>query len=355
MTEIMDFITSSMGDGCFAVDGNFVITFFSEPAESISGWSCDDAVGKKCYEVFRELEPYCDAADTDFETGISKISRLELEVEFLYNVKRIVCFKARSFIENGQPCAYFIFNDISKSKEFDQLRKDFMDSMSHELRTPISTIKAYIGTLSHPKACFDKKTIDEFLSIMDGEATKLSKIVDMILEASRITRNGLSLASEFVEVDELVDVSVRSADVSDKYMLSVSGAKNVTVFGDREQLLYVFKHLISNAVKFSPNGGAIEINIDDSLDETVLVSIKDEGMGIPFDQHKRIFEAFFKIDIGTTKKIYSVGMGLFIIKKIIEAHGGCLWFESVLDEGSIFFFSLPKWADAKGSAASAKA
>ena len=343
MTDELKFMLSSVSDGCIVIDKDFNITYFNPTAEEITGWKSKKAIGQKCYDLFKELKDVFFQKDRGFNEKIKSLNGEELKIGLDRNVRRILFFKTKSFKNS----AYIIFNDISKSKYFDELRKDFMDSMSHELRTPISTIRAYLATLGHPKADFDKKARGEFISIMDGEAEKLSQIVNTILEASRITKDGLSVIPELLNLSRLVEDCAKETPITEKHRITVDADKNIAVLADRDQLVYAFTHLINNAVKFSPEGGEIKITINNSNEEYIVVCVEDEGIGIDFDYQERVFEAFFKVDIGTTKKIYGVGLGLYIIKKITEAHGGHLWFDSTLGKGTKFFLSIPKIVDEK--------
>ncbi len=214
--------------------------------------------------------------------------------------------------------------------------------MTHELRTPLTTIRAYIETMRHPKATFDRGTLTDFLSIISQESDRLSKVIDNILEASRVS-NTVELQREIVSLDPLFEDAMKAlAGLTEKHTLELRVTSHPKVFADPEQIRYVLKHLLSNATRFSPDGGTISIQMEEDLKDVVAISIEDEGLGIPFNQQKKIFETFHRIDVGTTKKIYSIGMGLFIVKKIIEAHGGIIWVESSPGKGSKFSFTLPR-------------
>ena len=345
MTDELEFVLSSISDGCIVIDKNLNIVFFNNSAIEITGWNLGFVLNKRIDSIFCELKEFFGGEEQTFYEKIKSLDGKELNME-LNAIRRFLYFKTKCFDDFG----YIVFNDISKSKEFDELRKDFMDSMSHELRTPISTIKAYLATLGHPKANFDKKALGEFVSIMDGEATKLSKIVETILEASKIARNGLSVVPELLNLTHIVEDALKDIIIGENYTLHVDCGNNIAILGDREQLVYSVAHLVRNAIKFSPDGGNIKITVDDSRKDNVVLCVEDEGIGIAFDYQERVFEAFFKVDIGTTKKIYGIGMGLYIVKKIVEAHGGVLWFDSVLGKGARFFMSLPKFVDENASA-----
>lgn len=347
MIDEIKFISSAITDGVILIDSSYSVLFCSEPGAGMIGISASAAVKSKLYELFPELKCYLhleeEQSEQLFEETISSLDGRELPVSLLAGIKRLFHFGAHTFRDDEKLVGYIVFSNLSKSREFDELRKDFMDSMSHELRTPISTIKTYTATLSHPKAAFDRKTQLEFLSIIDSEANKLSRIVDSIFEASRMARHRLTLKYEPVNIQSVVEEAMEAIYIPSTHRIVITSEQNQDIYADREQLLYAFIHILNNAIKFSPDGGEVHVDITEKgQKDCILICIEDHGIGIPFDLQDKIFEAFFKVDIGTTKKMYSVGMGLFIIKKIIEAHGGCLWVESVLNRGSKFFFLLPK-------------
>lgn len=351
---VFRFVASSMSDGCFTLDETFSIRFFNESAEEITGWKRENVLGKKCFEIFQGFtggKPLCSAGSCPvckaLQNGSSERFSYDLKVPLRDNVMKTLRFKSEIFRDSltEKPFVTAVFQDCTKAREFEALRQDFMDSMSHEFRTPLSTIKAYTATLRHPKADFGREVRDSFLGIIDAEASKLSGIVDTILDASRISRNRLELHVAIIKIKHFIGEAIENIDISDRHRIYLTGNEASQVFGDAAQLRYVLEHLLKNAVKFSPDGGDIRICVEDGGKDMVIVSIEDEGIGIPFDQQKRVFENFFKIDVGTTKKIYSVGMGLFIVKKIIEAHGGIIWVESVPGRGAKFMFSLPRAHD----------
>jgi len=343
-------ILLSITDGVFTLDQDCNITSFNESAQEITGWRPEDVLKRKCYEVFKgqdhEGRLLCSEAQCDvlkcLRFGGLVPSEYVMDIAIRDGVSK--CLKLfPSFQSDGdRTVATIVFRDISKMREYEILRQDFMDSMTHELRTPITTIKAYVATMRHPKAHFEKEAIDSFLTIINGESDRLSRIVDNILEASRITHR-IDLNTRAMTLDMVINEAVEAVKKTTTiHTFDLTFKSHPKVYADSKQMKYVFTHLLTNAVRFSPDGGVVTLLLEEDKKDVVALSIEDHGIGIPFNQQKKIFETFHRIDVGTTKKIYSVGMGLYIVKRIIEAHGGIIWVESIPGKGSKFTFTLPR-------------
>jgi PAS domain S-box-containing protein len=337
-------------DGIFTLDEELRIMDFNPAAEEITGWRAEEVLRRVCYEIFQGCDErgniICNKErctllrKSDSEEGPREY---EMSVRLKDGVVKHLRFQPLVIEGKSKLITMMLFRDISKMREFEMLRQDFMDSMSHELRTPITTIKAYIATMRHPKANFDKETLDGFLQIINQESDRLSKIIDNILEAAKISAKRLELELRPLELRPLFHEAVRTVkESSDIHAFEMEITSNPWVIADIKQMRYVLNHLLHNAIRFSPEGGRISIFLEEDHKDVVAVSVQDEGIGIPFNQQKKIFETFHRIDVGTTKKIYSVGMGLFIVKKIVEAHGGIIWVESSPGKGSKFTFTLPR-------------
>jgi len=342
-------LLNSISDGYLSLDSDMRIRYFNRAAEEITGWKSEEVISRVCYDVFCGVNVHGDRICCKERCEVLNCylnKKLPSEYELTTRLKDGVIKHIR-FIPSSEPCGegfntIIVFQDLSSHQEYKELRQDFMDSMTHELRTPLTTIKAYIVTLRHPRATFDNETMKDFLSIISQESDRLSKVIDNILEASRVS-NSVELNREIVSLDPLFEDAMKNiTGLSDKHRLELRVTSHPKVFADPEQIKYILKHLLCNAARFSPDGGTISIQMEEDLKDVVAISIEDEGLGIPFNQQKKIFETFHRIDVGTTKKIYSIGMGLFIVKKIIEAHGGIIWVESSPGKGSRFSFTLPR-------------
>jgi len=214
--------------------------------------------------------------------------------------------------------------------------------ISHELKTPVALIKGYASTLRRDDVHWDQETTRESLAIIEEESDRLHRLIDNLLEASRIQAGTLRLELGDVFIPNLAAKTVERFQIqttSHKLELSFP-AGFPPVLADEERLQEVLYNLISNAIKYSPNGGTIRVSGKVQGDH-VQVSVSDQGQGIPSDKQSRLFEPFYRIDSSLGRRTQGVGLGLFLCKAIVEGHGGRIWVESIPGKGSTFRFTLP--------------
>jgi PAS domain S-box-containing protein len=247
------------------------------------------------------------------------------------------------FDANGQFTNIIVsVHDITRFRQAEEAKKTFVSVISHELKTPVSVIKGYAGTLRRDDADWDQATMSQGLRIIEEEADHLSSLIEDLLDTTRLQTEGLSLSLSSVALDEIV------RDVAEKFRHQTTAHKILVEFpldfphiqGDQQRLKQVIENLLSNAMKYSPDGGTIEIT-GEILSDDIRISIQDEGIGIPNSQHERIFERFYRIDNDLSRETQGAGLGLFIVRSIIEAHGGEITIESKSPKGIIFRFILP--------------
>ncbi len=235
------------------------------------------------------------------------------------------------------------FVDITRYREAEELKSTFISVISHELKTPVSIIKGYAGTLAREDVELDPSFVRESGRIIVEEADRLTELIDNLLDASRIQAGALALDLGPVDVVEIAMKSVeRFRGQSPKHHFSLQFAKEIPlVWADHRRLRQVFDNLISNAIKYAPDGGVIEIGAQPH-GKDVLVYVRDEGIGIPEEDQKAIFDPFYRVDSSLRRRAQGAGLGLFLVKAIVEAMGGRIWVESQPGQGSTFYFTLPK-------------
>jgi signal transduction histidine kinase len=226
-------------------------------------------------------------------------------------------------------------------RELDRLKDEFVATISHELRTPLTSISGYVE-LVRERADAESRG---YLDIVDRNAARLLALVNDLLLVARIQSGQLHLdLGGTIEVGGLVSESVAAAEpyaASGNVALRLrSDAGPVRVRGDRRRLAQVIDNLISNAIKFSPNGGAVDVNIE-RRNGIVVLEVADQGIGIAEDEHARVFDRFFRARSALDRHIPGTGLGLYISKAIIEAHGGLIEARSVEGSGSAFVIELP--------------
>jgi PAS domain S-box-containing protein len=236
-------------------------------------------------------------------------------------------------------------------QEFDRLRSELIANVSHELRTPLGLIKAFCSSLMMEDVTLDQETRADFLDGIDEEADKLETIVTNLLSLSRVESGRLYLDVRPTDVGHLIRrVSAAMAmdiHLTEHRFVHDLPSEPLVANVDARSVEQVLRNLLSNALKYAPGGGTITVH--GHRDETqVLIAVSDEGIGISSADLKRVFERFYRVDSKVTRNIGGVGLGLAVCKSIVEAHGGRIWVESVLGEGSTFTFTLP--AEAQGRA-----
>ena len=215
--------------------------------------------------------------------------------------------------------------------------------ISHELKTPVALIKGYADTLLREDAHWDPKMTRESLTVIVEEADRLNKLIDDLLDASRLQAGGLSLEMEPVMLATLVErVAGHFRTQTQAHEFDVRfPADWPAVPGDPARLEQVLNNLVSNAIKYSTPGGRIEIS-GRALPDEVIVTVSDEGTGIPLEEQPRVFERFFRGARERNQRTPGAGLGLYLVKAIVEAHGGRIWVESNPGEGAAFSFAIPR-------------
>jgi PAS domain S-box-containing protein len=238
-----------------------------------------------------------------------------------------------------------VFRDMTASRELDRLRKldsmksEFVANVSHELKTPLTSIKAYTEALLDMAT---EEQMKSFLKVIDEESDRLLFLINDLLNVSRIQSGKIKMHFKLLHpltiVEEILSISKVN---SEKHKLVLEIAQGLPeMMLDKEKLKEVMINLISNAIKYSPNGG--DINLRMRMDETNLrIEIQDHGIGIPKEHQSKLFEAFYRVDSSHTASIPGTGLGLTIVKAIVEHHGGRCWFESEVGKGTTFFLLIP--------------
>ena len=363
--EKVETIFSSISDGVLTMDLNGSITSFNLAAEEITGHKRDQVNGKNCNMIFtekREADVTIDEEISD-QTDESKffylLKKAQDQDQFPLHSEHIITtpdgeertIEVSSTIErhgHDEASAFVsVFRDISRIKELEELRSSFIDTMSHELRTPLTSIKGYVSTLLHPRAKFSEEEIHEFLEIINDETNHLNRMINDLLEASKLQRDSLIIRQQpFLINDSIMELVQRYKSTSLKHNFIMEIEGNPVLYGDPHQLEFVLSHLIENAIKFSPEGGEVKIALlTVKTEKNVTISIEDEGIGVPVEHRERIFDLFHRVDNRSTRRIYGPGMGLYISKKIVEAHNGKIWVESKVTSGSKFIFTIPKYIE----------
>ncbi|MBI3921234.1 MAG: GAF domain-containing protein [Armatimonadetes bacterium] len=248
--------------------------------------------------------------------------------------------------ENGESMGVVaIFNDITEIRNVDRMKTAFVSTVSHELRTPLTSIKGFISTLlSDTEGFFDDSARLEFYQIIDQECDRLTRLISDLLNVSRIeSGRALEINWKPVDVPDIVTKVINAQkSYTDRHEFPIQFPDGFPrIMADQDKFDQILTNLLSNAVKYSPRGGQVAVRGEVVEGEMIQVSIMDQGIGIPADKLTKVFERFERIDNRDTREAGGTGIGLYLVKHLVEAHGGSIWVESDLGKGSTFIFKLP--------------
>jgi signal transduction histidine kinase len=232
--------------------------------------------------------------------------------------------------------------DITRFREAEEIKTTFISVISHELKTPIALIKGYVGTLRRQDAKWDREVIDDSLAVIEEEADHLTELIENLLDATRLQAGALKMNFSDTSLDILAKrIAERFETQSERHQIVVDFPPNFPVImGDETRLAQVLSNLVSNAIKYSPDGGEIRISAEIRPDQ-VIICVSDQGPGIDAADIPHIFERFYRSS-SAARNTKGTGLGLFLAKAVVEAHGGKIWVDPASREGARICFSLPR-------------
>jgi signal transduction histidine kinase len=235
-----------------------------------------------------------------------------------------------------------LVRDITRFREADELKSTFISVISHELKTPVALIKGYVSTLRREDASWDREIVQDSLAVIEEEADRLTELIENLLDASRLQAGSLSINLSDVAVDALARrIADRFRTQTPSHVIEVDFPESFPVIlGDEDRLAQVLSNLLSNAIKYSPAGG--EIHITGQVHPSqVAVCVSDQGPGIAAGDIPHVFDRFYRAaDVSRTTK--GAGLGLFLARAVVEAHGGRIWVDPKPGDGARVCFSLPR-------------
>lgn len=232
--------------------------------------------------------------------------------------------------------------DITRFREAEELKSTFISVISHELKTPVALIKGYVSTLRREDASWDEQIIRDSLAVIEEEADRLTELIENLLDASRLQAGALSINLTEIALDDLARrIAERFRTQTSAHQLEIDFPTDFPVIlGDEDRLIQVFNNLIQNAIKYSPNGGVIRIS-GQLLANQVVVCVSDQGPGIAPDDIPHVFDRFYRAK-EASRRTKGAGLGLYLAKAVIEAHGGRIWVDPKPGDGARICFSLPR-------------
>ncbi len=337
-------------EGILTVDHALRIIDFNPAMERLTGWRENEVLGQFYFKVLRPK----DRQGNDLGLQDSLILQAFSGKEVV-NREIIICARdgqrftvsvTASCVRSvhGEPVNGILnVHDLTRERQQEEQRSTFISVISHELQTPIAIIKGYAATLARVDARYDAKVLRSRLVAIEEEADRLNKLVGNLLYASRIQANGLQMDIASLDLGHLIHGVVRRlrAKSPDVHITISVPAQIPTVMADRERIEEVLQNLLDNAIKYSPGRPEIMVSCN-ATGEEVIVSVSDTGMGISLREQEQIFDRFQRAVKPMLQMTPGAGLGLYICRAIVEAHGGRIWVESTLRQGSTFSFSLPR-------------
>ncbi|MGO4889279.1 ATP-binding protein [Anaerobacillus sp. MEB173] len=264
---------------------------------------------------------------------------------FIYEIteperKVIKLYYEPIYRRNKKVDSVFVHQDITKQFEIDQMKSEFVSTVSHELRTPLSSILGFSEVLLHKKLKPERQ--EKYLTTIYQEAKRLTVLINDFLDVQRMESGNQVYEKKYHNIIPIIEKVIDAQLINTKiHQFHINKETDyVTVLGDKDKLYQAFNNLISNAVKYSPNGGNITITMYDK-DRSLYIDIKDEGLGIPEDALPNLFTKFFRVDNSDRRKIGGTGLGLSIVKEIMKVHDGEISVQSKPQDGSVFTLSFP--------------
>ena len=240
-----------------------------------------------------------------------------------------------------------LYDEVQKANmkltELDKMKSEFLGIVSHDFRSPLSSIILAGKALLKNESIQGIQRVKEYLQIIVDQANRLNQLAEDTLSITKIESGQLNYFFKIVNIERLVQDAISMVRYSSRHQIEYNINPNVTfIKGDQTKLRQVVQNLVGNAVKYSPRGGKVKIDVDDLSPEQLLVTVTDEGLGIPQDQVGKLFQKFSRIDTGEARDIKGAGLGLWICREVVEAHGGKIWVESEFGKGTTMKFTLNK-------------
>ncbi len=343
-------ILNHSADGILILKPNNTVESINLALSKLIGWTIYEVAGQPVTNVIQweQLDSDIDLAEArqvqGWPTNENSVLYVEGDLQSRYGKSVSVGITYAPLFDLRGDLKNIIANvrDITKFREAEEAKSTFISVISHELKTPISLIKGYAGTLSRSDANWDKATVLDGLSVIDEEADRLAELIENLLDVNRLQAGTLSLKPETLDIAELIHSLVEKFTTqTSTHTLSASLPDQFgPVYADKQRITQVLQNLLNNAIKYSPDGGKIEIS-GQQLGDVLQVTVTDEGVGIAPEQAKHLFERFYRVDNALTRETQGAGLGLYIVKSIVEAHGGYIWAEPAELGGSRFTFTLP--------------
>ena len=339
----LDSVLRHMTDGVLATDRRGKIIIINSRAMDLLSISQDKAIGQSIMKVLKLGEKF--TFRQLLETQDELILNIPTDDQDTILRGEFSVIQRESGFISGLVC---VLSDITEQEKVEQERRSFVSNVSHELRTPLTSVKSYTESLIDG-AWEDEEIAPEFLKVISTETYRIIRMITELLNLSRMDQGKQDLNREFVSINELVahiidrfEMVLKSEQYRNKkYTIERDFTqRTLWVEIDQDKFIQVIDNIMNNAIKYSPDGGKITCKLMETHN-SVVISITDEGLGIPRKDIGHVFDRFYRVDKARARSMGGTGLGLAISKEVVQLHGGKIWVTSVENKGSTFFISLP--------------
>lgn len=339
----LDSVLSHMSDGVIATDRRGNITIINETASDFMDVTAEKAIGNSILDILKIRDDYSlrDLIENQDELMLDFSSN---ERDLILNAYFSLIQRESGFI-SGLVC---VLHDVTEQQKIDNDRKQFVSNVSHELRTPLTSLRSYIEALSDG-AWKDPEVAPGFLKVTQEETDRMIRMINELLSLSRMDSGTTRVDMELVNINEMFnyvldrfDMILKKDDNPAKYytIKREFTKRDLWVEIDTDKFTQVLDNIMNNAIKYSPDGGVVTCRLLETHNQ-VIISISDQGLGIPRADLGHVFDRFFQVDKARSRAQGGTGLGLAISKEVVQMLGGRIWVDSVEGKGSTFYISLP--------------
>ena len=350
-------------DAMMIIDDNHRIVAFNQASENLTGWRGHDAVGRHCWDIYHCGDEARGQGFGSCPLAMNGVDKPRLQHTFIDGrgdeTTVSLSHAPLSSVPRQTPYQIVTVRDASPSKKKRSIEQDLIAAASHELLSPLNLIGGYAATLLEFGETLTLEQKTRYLRNIDATTSKAVQVVRDFLDISRLEAQRLDLGAGPTSLPELLrKVVTEVQEQTTTHVIKLRQARSLpTVNADRQKLELVMTNLLGNAVKYSPQGNDIEVSVRHvRLDEDLaiipgqrsslgspclIVSVRDSGIGIPEDELRKVFGKFHRVDNRLTHATSGTGLGLYICKVIVEAHGGHIWATSEFGKGTTINFALP--------------
>jgi PAS domain S-box-containing protein len=346
---IAERVLEHVADGVLLVDLHGVVRFWNDAAESITGLPARKVLRHHAdhaipgWKAAAERIPIVDARDRD-NRGKASSATASATVPIEVGSEELWLDVSGVHFDDG---TVYTFRDITEDERLDQAKTDFVATVSHELRTPLASVYGAAITLQQRFDLLGPAERAQLLGLLSEQAGKLSSIIDELLLASklaaRIDSGRIEIDAGEFDADEVARGVVQAAQLHAPHDITIRLSTPPWLphaAGDGDKVAQVLANLVENAVKYSPGGGQVDVSLE-QVDAQIRFTVRDPGLGIPLDEHERIFKKFYRLDPNLRRGIGGTGLGLYICRELVRRMGSDIHVQSTLGVGSTFWFDLP--------------